>query len=159
MYTASIQLREAVIALAPPHYATPDAPGTWEALKAWYQNWQDRASAHGEHFIIPVYDGGCDSSMYATPGANHAFRAWHDYTHLRLNAGFSVADELRVAREHVRQLRKFTDCTPEDRRAVWYDTAGQIAYYQKHGEYVTNHRAFIARCFEVGIARAIENKF
>ena len=146
---------DVICKLAPPHYATTEAPNSWEALQAWDYLATLRAVGHGESIVMPVFEGGSELSIYPSARCNHAFRAWHDYTHLRLGLGFSYRDELRVAMAHRRHLRNIRPTiNGEDILAVWFDTAGQIHYYRERGQYVHNQALFVAACFEVGIREA-----
>ena len=100
-YAASPELEAHIIEQAPSHYATSEAPSTWEALR----NWADYTKYNSDLDKLPVFDKGCDRTIYSRPQVNHAFRAWHDSLHLSLNAGFDRAGESAVAAAHVDSIR------------------------------------------------------
>ena len=91
---ASPELCAFVRKQAPPHYATADAPSTWTALRNWY------AVARAFPPVnFPVFDGGCDSTIYPDAETNYAFRAWHDSIHLANGYSFNREDEIKVGLE------------------------------------------------------------
>ena len=75
----------------------PDAPSTYRALKAHLDA--------GKRLV--VYDGGSEGTIYVTPAVNHAFRAWHDFSHWTGKHDFSVRGECAVfamQRQHLLDL-------------------------------------------------------
>lgn len=124
---------------APEFKASPDAPSTWDELREY------RADP-----VLIVYDGHSERTIWPTPHDNYALRAYHDSLHLELDADFSTAGELRVAREHVR-LAKRDGVSKLGRRMLWLDIAGQIAYIDKHGDFPTDQAAFVEDCLRFGI--------
>lgn len=121
-----------------------DAPGTFEELCAAWR-------AGGP---LPVFDGGCERAIYGSPAVSHAFRAWHDATHVALGADFTVAGEIRTAREQVRQARAL-GASRAVRRALWVDTFGQVAWYARGGGFVRDQAGFVAMVLERGLRRAL----
>ena len=63
-----------------------DAPDTLEAQKDWVRR-HGRVCVDGRHSLMTIY---------GDPEVNYAFRAWHEATHIRLNAPFTRAGEARV---------------------------------------------------------------
>lgn len=63
-----------------------EAPATLEAQKAWVRR-HGRVCVDGRHSLMTIY---------GDPEVNYAFRAWHEATHIRLNAPFTRAGEARV---------------------------------------------------------------
>jgi len=148
-YRASAALEAFILANAPTHHACPDAPSTFEALKAVYRP--------GES--LPVFDGGCDHTIYSAPAVNHAFRAWHDKTHVENGYGFDDSGEASVAVVHHLQAIA-AGLSREDVRALWFDTRGQSLYAAEHGgEFPTDQSAFVAACFRDGIETAIHGNY
>jgi hypothetical protein len=141
---------------APPHYATSDGPTSWAELRNWYQAHCDRAHAYGECLVIPVFDGGCDNTIYADAKTNHAFRAWHDYLHISNGYSFARGDEIKVGLMHMQQARR-AGLPQSDLNMIIADTIGQSEYYFAHGEYVTNQSAFVAAVLRDGLKAVIDS--
>ena len=152
---ASKELEAFIIEQAPSHYATADAPADWHALKVWYELWNIRL-ANGECYVIPVFDGGCEDTIYSSPRVNHAFRAWHDSLHLILDEDFSLHGEREVAARHVLAAER-AGLSWRDKEMLWADTYGQRAYYQQTGEYVKDQAAFVGACMEMGLGTVLES--
>lgn len=95
---------------------------------------------------LEIFPGASDSSIYSEPSVNHAFRAWHDATHIIHGLGFTPADELRVA-----AIQCAAVACPFDRALVWADVAGQLEYYQQFGDFPIDQRAFVADYARTGI--------
>lgn len=148
-YKASAALEAFIVTSAPPHYATPDAPSTFAELTA----------AHAKGGPLPVFDGGCDRTIYSTPAVNHAFRAWHDSLHVTLAAQFDEDGEWSVAAAqfsaaHCAGLPR-GDCD-----ALLFDAWGQVLYARQHaGNFPTDQAAFVAACFAHGIDAAARMNF
>lgn len=145
-YAASAGLEAHIDTIAPDHVACANAPSSWAALKSWDDNF-------GHNNPIPVFDGGCELTIYSEPKINHAFRAWHDRTHLRIDAGFDYDGEFAVALSHRASVRG-AGLALSDAKAIMFDTIGQYRYYQTHNAYIHNQALFVAACFKVGIREA-----
>lgn len=144
-YAASPELVAYVLRVAPPHYPTPNAPSDYQSL----------VIARKVCERLPVFDGGCEATIYPSPAVNHAFRAWHDAIHLTLCAGFDAPGELAVAREHERQARA-AGLSELDVCTLFFDTWGQFRYAEMHGgAFPTDQAAFVAACFARGMSAAI----
>ncbi len=139
---ASPELCAFVREQAPPHYATPDAPSNWLELKAWYENWQDRAKYFGDCFVLPVWDGGCEKTIYPDARTNHAFRAWHDSIHFANDYSFSREDEIKIGLIHMQQVRK-AGLPKSDQDTIVADTIGQIEYFYKYDAFIDNQAEFV----------------
>lgn len=152
---ASPTLCQFVRSVAPPHYATSDAPNNWPALRRWY----DVARAQGfprERIAMPVYNGGCDTSIYGDAETNHAFRAWHDYLHCANDYGFSREHEIKVGLIHMQQARR-AGLPQSDLDMLIADTIGQIEYYYARGCYVDNQARFVAAVLRDGLKCVIDS--
>jgi len=113
-----------------------DAPSTFTELKT-------RLDA-GRPLV--VYGGGSEQTIFVDPEVNHAFRAWHDWTHWTYNFDFSVDGELRTYGAQCTDLMERYGST--DDAARWLtilraDIVGQRLYYERHKRYVTDQRAFV----------------
>ena len=153
---ASPELCAFVRKQAPPHYATSDAPSTWRELQAWHERWRDNARATGQCYVLPVFDGGCDNTIYPDAVTNHAFRAWHDSTHLANNYSFSREDEIKVGLIHMQQARR-AGLSQRDQDMLIADTIGQIEYYCARRDYVKNQALFVAAVLEFGLRTVIDS--
>ena len=152
-YRASAALESFVLNQAPKHHPDPYAPGSWKSLRAWSRHATPNDS-------LPVYQGGCDRTIYSNPRYNYAFRAWHDKIHLDLGLSFSKLDEIKVCNEHVRQIREHAimfNLNEDDVRAMHCDVAGQVLYYYKYNEFVNDQALFVGACMENGIFSTLDS--
>jgi hypothetical protein len=141
-YAASPALERAILAYAPPHAAVPDAPDTLQALqRAW-------AEHVGNGAPFPVWDGGCEHTIYSSPSVNHAFRAWHDTLHVALGAELDDEGERRVCGASILILRGTAGIVLDDLRAIRFEIVGQLDYAARHGgQFPDDQAAFVAACF------------
>lgn len=128
------------------YYATNDAPESFKELKA-----------RSTDMIIPIADYGSNTSIYSSNTINTLFRFWHDVLHLENNLGFSLNDETAVADLHIKAAKEF-NLSPLAIRILEADTKGQVQYYFKHKEFVSNQEAFVQSCIKHGIKKAIRIK-
>ena len=131
------ELEKLILKAAPPHYGTPDAPNTWEALKKYR-----------DIFPLPVFDGGCDKTIFTDKAVNLAARAWHDNTHLVYNLSFSVEDEIQVARIQCDNIARAG--LERYRNVIWLDVVGQVLFYDKYKMYVKDQNAFVCHLLKRG---------
>jgi hypothetical protein len=134
-------LNAAIIAIASDLFSggfdvSPNAPGTYKALKAHLDA--------GKRLV--VHDGGCEGTIYGDAAVNHAFRAWHDFSHSKGEHDFSVEGECRVFDMQRRHLLYVYGDIPKWRR--WIDilraeVIGQRLFYERHKRFVENQRGFI----------------
>ena len=131
------ELTDFVLAVAPPHYPTYNAPNTFDALCVRYA-----VSGISETRPLPVWSGACENTIYTSPEGNYAFRAWHDLTHLRLGADFSRDGEFAAAWQHQREAY-LAGLSRAARQLLWIDTWGQFEYGLTHdGAFVENQLEF-----------------
>ncbi len=117
-------LNSKIVSLAPKHLAKDLAPDTYESL-----------ARHSG--IMVVWSGGSDNTIYGDARVNHAFRAWHDALHIKLNVGFDLQGETRVALEQARILGG------PWAEIIMAEVVGQAEYFAKHGEFPKNQVEFI----------------
>jgi len=150
-YHASRLLEAVILARAPAHYATPDAPSTLEDLRTAWAN----RGARG----LPVFDGGCERTIYSSPAVNHAFRAWHDSIHVEHGFTFDGRGEFCAACVHWDELTA-AGLPFADVYAMHADVWGQFLYADRHdGEFPRDQAAFVAACFARGIERAASGNY
>lgn len=97
---------------------------------------------------MEVWSGGSDKTVFGSPEANYAFRAWHDGCHLRGMHAFTPAGEQGAFEEMVSDVRSEYGHTPEADHMVnllHEEIIGQLTYTQFHGGlFPVNQRAFAA---------------
>lgn len=150
-YKASVALEALILRLAPPHYATPDAPSTLDALQAAWANQDARG--------LPVFDGGCDHTIYSSPDVNYAFRAWHDSIHVQGGYGFDGRGEECAMWRQCAQLLE-AGLPTSDWFALYFDVWGQFLYSNAHGgEFPADQAAFVGACFAYGMRAAVHQTY
>lgn len=112
---------------APRWRAADSAPATVAELLESY-------SATGE---IVVYAGASDATIFGAPVVNHAFRAWHDWCHIRTRIGFTVPDEVTLARWQAAEAS--SDALA---RIVLIEVAEQALHFGRTGEFLTDQIGF-----------------
>ena len=149
MSLASPELCAFVRKQAPPHYATPDAPSTWAELQAWHED--ENAS-----ISMPVFNGGCEHTIYDSAETNYAFRAWHDSLHLANNYSFSREDEIKVGLIHMQQARR-AGLSKRDQDTLIADTIGQIEFYYLHKQFVIRQADFVRDVLDNGLLAVLDS--
>lgn len=90
---------------------------------------------------IRIWKGASNNTIYGDPKVNLYFRAWHDYTHITNDLGYSPIEESIVAEIQKSQL-------PEDwiieRKLIDIEVTGQVQYHHLNGEFVKDQRQFTA---------------
>ena len=93
-----------------------------------------------------------ESTIYTEPRFNILFRAWHDSIHLESNLKFTLEDETKTALEHLRQVTLClgsmgynSHVIKQVQTILWADTALQVSYYYKQGQFVTDQRQFVLK--------------
>ena len=155
MSIASPELCAFVRKQAPPHYATPNAPDSWSRLRIAALAAEWRSDCTGADVRMPVFDGGCDDTIYPDAATNYAFRAWHDSIHLANGYSFSRADEIKVGLIHMQQARA-AGLSKRDQDVLVADTIGQIEYYYKRGRYVKDQARFVTDVLSHGLKAVLD---
>lgn len=113
--------------------SSDSAPETFEALQAHYD-------ATGR---ILVWNGASDKTIFATPESNLAFRAWHDFTHLKHTQDFTLTGEAKTCDCQIAAMSETIG------RWAWIlapilqaEIVGQALYEAKHGKFPVNQKAF-----------------
>jgi hypothetical protein len=113
-----------------------DAPETYEQLIARLDS--------GERML--VYSGGSERTIYGDPEVNYAFRAWHDWCHWRGRHDFSYAGERAACEmQGAHLVTVYGDCprTRRWRRILRAEVIGQREYFDHHGVFPDDQRAFV----------------
>lgn len=114
----------------------PDAPDTLEGIKANY-------ALTGR---IKVWDGASEQTIYGDREVNYAFRAWHDWCHLRGNHEFDDEGELAVAVmqcSHVQEVYGLGPTASAICRVIMAEVVGLARYRRDHGEFPVDQRTFV----------------
>lgn len=122
-----------------PWIVSVDAPATLEAATEYYRR-------TGR---VCVSDAFCDRTIFARSDTNIAFRAWHDWHHIRLQAPFNREGEAMVA---TAQLGDCLRLMPADRwlqsaRVLECEILGQFDYQAETGRFPDDQRAFTREYF------------
>lgn len=123
------------------YIAVPDAPSTYESVRDEYVK---RWSPLHPFRVSSLY---CENTIYTCPEGNHAFRFWHDVTHVRLGCDFSRMGEYEVAMHHICETAREYGYKSAATKLMRIDTLGQLNYYHKHGKHVANQLAFATEQF------------
>jgi len=94
-----------------------------------------------------VYSGGSERTIYGDPEVNFAFRAWHDWCHWRGRHDFSMKGERAACAmqgEHLVTLYGESPQTRVWRRILQAEIIGQRDYFDRHGTFPVDQRAFVA---------------
>jgi len=135
------RLNAAIVEMAArtiPHgfHTSPDAPNTWEALRADY-------ALYG---VVTVWDGASDRTIYDDAAVNMAFRAWHDFRHISAGADFTPCGEARTAGAQIGDIWAAYGLTDETllwARVIWAEIVGQGAYLQRYGDFPKDQAGFV----------------
>jgi hypothetical protein len=112
-----------------------DAPDTYEKLKAHLDA--------GKRLV--VFSGGSQHTIYADPTVNHAFRAWHDWTHWTGQHDLTFQGEQAVCADQRRHLIKLFGNTPQIERwaaIINAEIIGQATYFEYHKRFPVDQRGF-----------------
>lgn len=136
----NIVLPEAIRRLGIEYKTSLDAPNTYKALKLHREN--------SGHFLI--YSGDCSNTIYSSADYNIMFRAWHDFVHYHYGFTFKAYDEVRTALVQIDFARSILETYCLSERLIecvvlvlQADIIGQVQYYTKTGQFVSNQRQFV----------------
>lgn len=106
----------------------------------------DKLTAHIERTgRLLVWNGASDSTIFADPETNWAFRAWHDWTHWRYQLPFVLAGEREVAERQCADLALVYPGRPELigwQRLIRIEVVGQASYFESKGRFPDDQYAF-----------------
>lgn len=149
-YKASPALEQFVHNRAPKFHPDPNGPARFRDLMDWWKH----KGMHGQS--MPVFDGGCQDSIWSSDEMICAYRAFHDHRHCMLHKNFQEPGEWRVALDHIKEARS-AGLGDEDCRALLCWHWGQVKYYWTHKDYVHNTGRFVAACMEKGIKTVLDS--
>ena len=74
-----------------------------------------------------------EGTIFDAPRVNWLFRAWHDYCHLLVDAGFNQPGERLAGEEQIRQVYALAGLSDGDKllfaRIIDLEVNGQVSYY------------------------------
>jgi hypothetical protein len=94
-----------------------------------------------------VYAGGSERTIYGDPEVNFAFRAWHDWCHWRGRFDFSHEGERAACAmqgDHLVTIYGESSQTRRWRCILQAEIIGQREYFDRHGVFPEDQRAFVA---------------
>lgn len=94
--------------------------------------------------IMTVWDGASDKTIWRDARVNHAFRAWHDECHIRMNAGFTLAGERLACEEQCRELLAAHPRAFALANVIRAEVIGQAEHFAATGEFPEDQIAFHA---------------
>lgn len=108
------------------------APTNLSQLVAHYKAWGKVAvsSLHSE------------KTVFSEPSVNYAFRAWHDWHHIRLNAEFTRGGEIRVHWAMRDDMRRTGIECERVLALLECENIGQLDYWERFGTPPDDQRAF-----------------
>jgi hypothetical protein len=113
-----------------------NAPDTFEGIKEHYEN-------TGK---LLVWNGASDNTIFSNPQSNYAFRAWHDFCHIKANADFTPSGERDTM---LLQIRMVMDCEHLSKRAkdictkiLQVEVLSQLQHALQFGDFPENQRHF-----------------
>lgn len=92
---------------------------------------------------IIVWSGGTDKTIWI-PELNYMFRAWHDMTHIKLNADFSLQGEIRACIDQQRQV--MSDAL---KLAFEIEIVRQAEYFINTSEFISDQVSFFLKYFKL----------
>ena len=88
-----------------------------------------------------VWGGASDNTIFDCRETNWAFRAWHDWCHLRGKHPFHLVGEegvMLMQQRHCRLLVPEKDKAERFCRILWLEVMGQAAHYERTGAFPEN---------------------
>ena len=129
-------LKQGIMRLAPLHSARDIAPSTWDDL------------ARHRGAVLPVWSSQSDATIWDDAVINHAFRAFHDSTHIRIGADFSLTGETATIEAQIRALAVLYPSHPEWwARLLRVEGIDQVIEFQRVGSFPADQRAFVLERF------------
>lgn len=112
-----------------------EAPNSYAELKSLLDG--------GEQLV--VYSGGSETTIFADPKINFAFRAWHDLTHYQYEYDFSLIGEMFTCNAQIYEVTYTlgADIAQHCRPYLTAEIIGQRLYYDKYKCYVEDQQAFV----------------
>jgi hypothetical protein len=115
----------------------PDAPSTLEECTAYYR----------EHGRLAIWQGGSENTIYSDAAGNYAFRAWHDWIHVKNGFTFDADGEEKTFLAHCRDVEKL-DWLSQTGKNICFELLrieiiGQLEYEAENGSFPENQKDFM----------------
>jgi hypothetical protein len=96
----------------------------------------DFSHVFGPHGLV-IWTGASEQTIFQDARVNWAFRAVHDAGHIESRLGFSIPEEVELAK---RQAARFDSDLMK--HLIFAEVALQAEYFQKTGQFVLDQKAF-----------------
>jgi hypothetical protein len=117
------------------------------------QSFEEMKALYKSTGSIPINTGFSDNTIFGNPAINWAFRAWHDYCHLLLDADFSEQGERETCELQIAQMFLALGHTEQAWRfasIIRGEVIGQVLYYQRFQSFPKNQCAFMTCWLNTG---------
>lgn len=105
------------------------------------------------HNAVGVSGANSGHTIFGAPAVNHAFRAWHDWHHIRLEADFDHGGEWQVYLAQGADIRAIGLPKADERlclRVLYCEVIGQLQHEERFGRFPADQRAFTERFMASG---------
>ncbi|WP_448191885.1 hypothetical protein [Azospirillum sp. sgz301742] len=129
-----------------------DAPQDYEAMLHLY-NTTGR---------ICVWSGASGRTIFGDPEVNYAFRAWHDWCHIKAHLPFTTAGEHAAAALQCSHIKRFYGVSLRTQhwcQLVDAEVIGQRRYFERHHRFPVDQRAFDLTYIQQGPEVALGRTF
>lgn len=123
-----------------------------------YPYLREHFQKHGEIIVASDYSS---KTVYGSAPINHAFRAWHDYIHVKHDLPFTPEGEFRVFTIQGEQLMNYLDYSQQAFKFYEYlyiEIVGQFLYKERHKEFPNDQLQFALNWLTRGRDFAIRTK-
>lgn len=117
-----------------------DAPHTFEELCRSF------LEEHVGGPRVRIWGGASANTAFACPETNWAFRAWHDWAHVKYSLEFTDQDEdaaVAVQAQQVLRLYGKSDATARMVAQLFAEVTGQGRYKAEHGVFPCDQHGFV----------------
>ncbi len=130
------------------HIASLVLPRGFEVSENAPQCFESLASHYLATGKIRVWNGASESTIFACPETNYAFRAWHDSKHICYGLQFTFEGETRAAELQCDDIRALYDGESADYYCaiLQAEIIGQFRYQEINGKFPVNQMDFVNDC-------------
>ena len=103
-----------------------------------------RAMKRHGRMVVGMEYSDPELTIWGCRETNYAFRAWHDWHHLKLDAPFDLAGEIAVANSQAGDLINLYGAAASRpwRKLLEIEVVGQAQYMAYHGQFPTDQSGF-----------------
>lgn len=120
-------------------------PEGYERTSEQYESFEAMREAFRTEGRIKINTNFSEQTIFENPEVNWDFRAWHDWCHLWLDAGFDREGETKAAELQKRMLDLSFPSHPKLefwKTLIDIEVVGQLEYYLQNGAFVSNQIEF-----------------